>query len=303
MTKPKRIRTAGGSFDPSTSPLYFIASTSNNHHGINIHKHMLMAVNEMMTGRGLVVLERLINAGVQVMLDSGVFGLAAEHARQHGITVQQAIALPPSAIDGFDALLERYLEIVRIFEGRLWGYVEIDFGGMTQKIETRRDLEARGLSPIPVFHPATDPAEYFDELCERYERVAIGNIVRLPKQQRARLYAGLAERRKKLPPTWIHLLGMTPAPSLLAFHVESCDSSSWIALAKFAKNDVNVALTPIAEVEHLRHVAGSEADEDDPNAINTNEKAMQVGALCAHYEERLWRSIAGRYDSLMRTGA
>lgn len=295
----KRKPTGGGLFKPDASPLYFLASTSNCHHGIKVHKHMLMAVNEMMTARSLTILKRLMDAGVEVLIDSGVFGAATAHSRAHGITLNDARALPPEQIDGYPELRARYIEIVKTFEHRLWGYIEMDFGDEKQKKKVRAELEAEGLRPIPVFHPATDRAEYFDELVEQYERIAIGSIVRLPLPGRRRLYAGIAKRMEGKPKTWIHLLGMTPHPVLLAYPQASCDSSSWIALAKFAKNEVNTALAPLAEVDNLQHVAGNEAGEGEEN---TNEKAMQVGALAAQYEERIWRDIAHRFRELETTG-
>jgi len=84
------------------------------------------------------------------------------------------------------------------------------------------------LRPIPVYHPFNDGWDYFDYLCEHYDRICFGNIVQADQRTRIRLLATAWERRRKYPGTWIHLLGYTHNQWINAFPLSSSDSSAWL---------------------------------------------------------------------------
>jgi hypothetical protein len=172
-------------------------------------------------------LEAALDNGKPVFLDSGVFNLTNEHMRAHGITMDEALALAPDQIDNFDWLFDIYQEVLDLVADRLWGYVEIDQGGMENKRVTRSRLHGRGLDPIPVYHPLNDGWDYFDELASNFDRICVGNIVQAPPNIRARIIATVTERIRDYPETWIHFLGLTPNHNSFAYPLVSCDSSSW----------------------------------------------------------------------------
>jgi hypothetical protein len=228
------IATGGGRFDPEEPFAFFIAGM-NIRNAAGFHPWTLMAVNDVMTESGLSELrERTGLPSAKLLLDSGIFWLSTRHAERAGLTFYEALAVPPADIPGWDKLFARYVEVVRDFEPALWGYVEPDQGGPDGKRATRLALEAEGLRPIPVYHPLTDGWDYFDELLDGYDRIAIGNVVMSDRDTRRRILTMIWERRRRhRRPVWIHALGYTPNPLLNAYPVNSTDSSSHLYSLRF----------------------------------------------------------------------
>lgn len=236
------MKTTGGSWDPADWPTYFLASNMACLRAVaDLTTHKLLAVNELRAASDLAEVDRFIASGSRVLIDSGVFSLAAEHGRKHDMPVTEAIALDPDQVDGFGELLESYLRVVRRFGARSWGYIEIDQGGRENKIKTRAKLEALGLAPIPVYHPFADGWDYFDHLAENYDRISMGNLVGADPATRKRLMATAWERRRKHPHVWIHMLGLTPNERSLAYPLPSCDSSTWLSGARWGQHNAMVA--------------------------------------------------------------
>ncbi len=224
------IRTGGGTFDPHEENVYFIASGDEQLAiAEEVHHHLLIAVNEIESSESLACLDRWTKDNrKRIFLDSGVFNLSMSYARNHNVSMDTALSLDPTEIDGFDKLWEQYVSLVLKYGDKLWGYIEIDQGGRENKIKTRARLEALGLRPTPVYHPLNDGWDYFDYLAERYDRICFGNIVKANASTRQRLIATAWERHRKYPNLWIHFLGLTPNQWLNAMPLNSGDSSSWL---------------------------------------------------------------------------
>lgn len=237
------IRTGGAAFDPDAPRCYFYASNPHTLRqaflrlGSPKDHHVLVAVNDLENKSARAELELLIEDGCKVFLDSGVFWLTNRHKKEHGLTMDQALGLAPTDIDGFDWLWDKYLELVTSYADDLWGYVELDQGGAVNKRITRAKLHDLGLNPIPVYHPLVDGWDYFDELAEGYDRLCFGNVVQADSPTRTKLLATAYERHRQYPDLWVHLLGYTPDQRLLAFPTaaESCDSSSWLTGMRWSK--------------------------------------------------------------------
>lgn len=224
-----KIKHTAGSWDPKAWPIYFAASNVDRLRVASpCTKHVLVAVNELDAPRDQQAVYDFVKAGKSVLVDSGVYNLATEHAIAHDLSMDQALGLAPAQVDGFDALFERYTKLIKDMGDKVWGYIEIDQGGRENKIKTRARLEKMGFAPMPVYHPFNDGWEYFDYLAQRYDRICFGNIVQADSNARKRLIATAWERRRKYPNLWIHALGMTPSATTTAFPMNSCDSSTWI---------------------------------------------------------------------------
>jgi hypothetical protein len=291
----KRVKTGGGAFDPNAYPVYFIASSTGRLTlGAPLHSHLLIAVNEIESERDTEQMKQWINTGKRVFLDSGVYHLATTHAKRHNLSMDVALGTAPGEVDGFEALFEKYVQLVKSFESQLWGYIEIDQGGRENKIGTRERLEALGLRPIPVYHPLNDGWDYFDELAERYDRICFGNIVQANPQTRKRLLATMWERHRKYPHLWIHILGLTPNPFMNAYPSNSADSSSWLAGLRWA--DAFRERTMCASIgsfpRQFRYEYGANASA--PNGAN---KAVELAAYWSTMIERNWSNhIAAMND-------
>lgn len=241
MPKPE-IKATGGNWSPQDWPIYFVASSPEYmERAKDDNNHMLFAVNEMKTDAGADLVEGYMDAGTRVLIDSGVFWLSTQHAKANDLSMDEALSLAPDRVDNFDWLFERYVELMRRFGDKSWGYIEIDQGGRENKIKTRRRLEGLGLRPIPVYHPFNDGWDYFDYLAERYDRICFGNVVQADAATRKRLLATAWERRRKYPHLWIHLLGLTPGAAFTSLPLTSCDSSTWISGPRWGVHPVYAA--------------------------------------------------------------
>jgi hypothetical protein len=198
-------RHTAGRWDPNDRPVYFLASPPRYDLMARVaqdHPYVLVAVNELRPNASGAVpaLDNLLASGVNVLLDSGIFWLTNEHMRAHGITMNEALALHPDEIDGFDTLFDNYVAIATRYADDLWGYIELDQGGRERKIETRARLHDLGLDPMPVYHPLNDGADYLDHLFQGYDRFCMGNVVQADRFARVRLFHALWDRHLGAPP-------------------------------------------------------------------------------------------------------
>lgn len=238
----EHVTRTGGRWNPKAWPTYFGASTLGTLElAADCLSSLLVAVNELGADNDVNRVVAMIDAGKDVLVDSGVYWLSTQHAKNHDITMDIALGLAPDEIDGFDDLFERYVRLVTLLESRAWGYIEIDQGGRENKIKTRAKLEKMGFRPIPVYHPLNDGWDYFDYLAENYDRICMGNVVNAEAQTRKRLVATAWERRRKYPDLWIHLLGLTPSELTVAFPCNSCDSSTWVANVRWGTHSSSIA--------------------------------------------------------------
>lgn len=225
--------TSGGTFDPHESPLYFIAS---NPEAVeeSQHRNVLVAVNELNGPRQFEVLDRLCDTR-KVLLDSGIFNLAMGHAKAHGLSMDTALTLHPTEVDGFTELRDRFYGVVGKYADRLWGVIELDQGGAKVKPDTRAMIERdTGVIPIPVYHPLNDGWDYFDTIASGYDRICFGNLVKAAPPTRLRLMHTAAERARAYPYLWTHFLGVHPNENWLGMNYRgSCDSSSWLTALRW----------------------------------------------------------------------
>ncbi len=288
------IETAGGAFDPERQRnMYFTASDAKSQDiGVRHHTCVLVAVNEL-AGSGEKLLERWLDNGATVLLDSGIFWLTNEHVRAHpGMPMDDALALPPDQIDGFEELFARYVQLVQRHGDRLWGYIELDQGGMVNKRKTRAKLHDLGLRPIPVYHPFNDGWDYFDELAESHDRLCFGNVVQADRTQRKRLVATAWERHRRYPNLWIHLLGLTPNEWLMAMPVDSADSSAWLSSVRWSGYKETAALRTLGSLpKDFQYALASDA-----NADHGSRKAVAMSAIGCKAMQRNWRTHMAALD-------
>lgn len=288
-------RTGGGLFDPKDPFAYFLASNVDRQQwAVTSHGWNLVAVNELNGEEQLKVVESWMDAGNRVFIDSGVFTLAMDHARAHGVHMDVALSLAPDEIDGFHDLFERYVKIVRRFEAKCWGYIELDQGGRENKIKTRAKLESMGLHPIPVYHPFNDGWEYFDELASQYDRICFGNVVQADRPTRKRLVATAWERKRRYPDLWIHLLGLTPNEWLNALPISSGDSSAWLSVVRWSGYKEKADGRSVGELgPEYQYQLGS-----DPTSAVGSQKAVRMSAVGADFQQRNWRDHVSRLVEL-----
>lgn len=243
---PAGVKRTTGNFDPYHSPIYFLASNlSTAQVALNINRYILLPMEKLTGGEQTTfLLRRLREAGTDVLLDSGIFALTNDHKRKHGCTMDEALRLPPTEIDGFDKLWDKYAHYVRRYQDIFWGIIELDQGGAANKRVTRARIEQElGIVPIPVYHPFLDGWDYFDELAQSYDRICFGNIVQARRDVRLRLIHTAYDRARQYPYLWIHILGLSANELVLSIPPQgSCDSSTWVSLVRYPDNQGSTAM-------------------------------------------------------------
>lgn len=294
MTEPQR--TGGKLYDPTAAPIYFLAGESHTSMVEN-YPMLLKGVNDLLSNEETATkIIGDVEAGATLMVDSGAYFLASRHSKQHDVPLPECFAMPPEQLDGFADLWTGYLRWCAILEPTCWGYVEVDLGGTDAKRRNRAQCEARGLRPIPVYHPLTDPPSYFDELCAGYDRVAVGQMVSLKRAQRVRMMATLWERRRRYPHVWIHLLGVTPSEHVLAYYADSVDSSGWLnAMRWSAAGDCQAMLASFGVLPaELAYERGSDQESES----GRNRGALQAAREAA-FRAKTWRDSLSDLEALI----
>lgn len=284
------IATSGGRFDRSEAPIFFAASVPNPY--ANPGRHLLFAVNDLY-GQGIEDdMKRFLDDGYAVLLDSGIFNLTNEYKRATGCTMDEALSLAPEEIPGFNRLFDRYVELATTYGDQLWGYIELDQGGATNKRRTRQRLHDLGLNPIPVYHPFNDGWDYFDELASGYDRLCFGNVVQASSRGRMRLLHTMWERRRQYPHLWIHMLGFSANEWCLPCPPDSCDSSSWLNPLRYpAVRTETAALRSLSALGHrFQYVI------DDGTEEYYRGRALVADSMI--HAKTVWTSMQGRQQEL-----
>ena len=290
-----------GRWDSADRPAYVLAGDGRLTRTGDPHSFVLIAVNEMVTRGGDLkprareAMDRLLAAGASVLIDSGVFWLTNEHKRAHDITMDEALGLAPSDIDGFDWLWESYQAVHAEFREVAWGFIELDQGGREHKRATRAKLEALGINPMPVYHPLNDGFDYFDELAGSYDRLCFGNIVQASAPTRLRLLHTLAERHRAYPELWVHVLGFTPNAWVNALSLDSCDSSTWMTSVRWG---------PPTEFSMGKTVKGLGRGyvyrlSSEEHGERGSGQATYMSAVIASMAQRSWRHFEARKAELL----
>lgn len=281
------IETAGR-WNPADQHVYFLASKPHILiESADLTEFILVAVNEIEGDYDRECFDRLVSGGKhRVFLDSGVYWLAIQHAKAHGLSHNAALRMQPEQIDGFEQHFARYCQLLDQYGDRLWGYIELDLGGPSGKARTRNRLEALGYRPIPVYHPLGDGWDYFDALASRYDRLCLGNIVMARPAERLRLFATMAERRRQHRGLrWIHALGMTPNEIVNAYPLESTDSSSWLSAVRWAPSTDRCAGASMGKLPtNFNYALGT-----DRAAPHGYLRALRLSALIGTFVQRNWR--------------
>lgn len=301
-----------GAWSSQSGPIYFLASNASVGTAIAgppvRGRFQLIPLDALFNARNRAWLDRALDSGTQVLLDSGIFALASAHARDHGLTFTEAVGLDPTDLDGFEKLWDTFGEIAQAYGPRLWGMIELDQGGAETKRATRARIEAEfGVVPMPVYHPMLDGWEYFDEIAAGYDRICLGGIAAAPSSHRLRLLHTMYERARDHPGLWLHILGLTPSEWVLASAPKgSCDSSTWTTNVRWPEAQrVRAALQGVDRLPaSFAYIFGadklsaldefeerwSSLPDDHDVAINPvgRFRALQFGAAQASFHGRTW---------------
>ena len=291
-----RVATGGRTFDPNEGQIYFLAANIAFLVSVSdLHPFILVAAPGVSVDAHRPVVHDLLDKRVKVLIDSGIYELSMQHSRKWKMTMDATLSLPPDQVDGFPDLLAHYKRVIAEFGDKSWGYIELDQGGAANKKKTRAMLEADGLRPIPVYHPIVDGWDYFDELCDGYDRICIGNLVHASAEIRLRILATIHKRTRGKQPVWIHALGVTPDEVSISMPTNSADSSTWLMPTRFGGGMKDRAMLKPLSVLGVdgKYVIDSDADSD--TGIR---KAERLSAAQSTFMQRNWRNATAAYRGI-----
>jgi hypothetical protein len=156
---------------------------------------------------------------MQLLLDSGTFSewIGEAKAKKKGLKWDKA----PLNVD-------EYIDFVKQCEkeGLLVGYFNFDkIGDWEQSQANLEYMEARGLTPIPVYH-FNSPIEVLDNLvAKRYAVIGLGGTVGQDKTKVEQWFNSVFCR---YPNVAFHGLGVTRAEWISKYPFFTCDSTAWL---------------------------------------------------------------------------
>lgn len=230
-------------------------------------------------------------AGHNILIDSGVYTLAMNEVRRTGLHMDQVRSMPVEGIKGYDKLLGSYLSLVGPLKDLAWGYIELDWGNPESKTRIRDGLEARGLRPIPVYHPLNDGWDYFDFLASRYDRLCVANLVHADKETRDHLLYTISERTRAYPGLWVHALGVTVNQASYSYGIKSYDSSTWLEPARWGGLTVRVLGRSAGDVV-LRY------DYSDPDGNEGYKATWALSGYASRTDGAMWGQHVQRLEQL-----
>lgn len=218
-----------------------------------------------------------IRAYGTILLDSGIFGLAMDYAKESGLSHNLALTTPLKSIPKWPQFRDLYIDMMRHVKDTVWGYVELDLGGTAQKIETRTWLESIGLAPIPVWHPLGDGLDYGKHLMQTYDRICLGNVVKSDRATRNILLQAMTFARQGTK-VWVHALGLGPTEFVTAYHVDSLDAMSWMGALMWSRRTGHSLMYPFTregryydeEIDGSKHWIASAMLERQTLSIEQN---------------------------------
>lgn len=155
----------------------------------------------------------------KVFLDSGAYSVLTKK----------------SAID-----IQKYIEFIKKHKNKIELYANLDVVGDAEGTFANQEImEKAGLDPLPCFHYGED-LRYLRGYAHKYGYVALGGLVPLSTDIKTlkvwlnRCFSVLMPyiKSKKLK---VHAFGISSSEILLNYPFYSCDSSSWLAGARFGR--------------------------------------------------------------------
>lgn len=175
------------------------------------------------------------------LLDSGAFSM---FTKGHNLTEKD-----------WEDYVTKYIEFINKWDIQYFFELDVDrILGIKKVEEIRARIEREtGKKCIPVWHKERG-WDYFKQMCEDYDYVAIGGIAKNPNgRQIEKLFPYFIQyaHRKGCK---IHGLGYTSTRKLKEYHFDTVDSTSWLAGGQFGSIQTykNGEIKPYKKPENTR---------------------------------------------------
>jgi hypothetical protein len=196
--------------------------------------------------------------------------------------------------DYCDYILRNH-DILRVEDGAIMASVLDAIGSAQGTFENQMAMEKLGVRPLPCFHKYEDP-RYLEWYIKNYEYITIGGMVGsspkaliqwLDEIWEKYLLDGAGNPRLK-----VHAFGVTSVQLMERYPWHSCDSSSWIQVARFGNvYSPDYGVMSVSDESPSKHVAGahfSNLPELQAKAFEAKikSKGFEIERLALAYEAR-----------------
>lgn len=216
--------------------------------------------------------EKLAQPKVELFLDSGAFSAWTK---------------------GTEIRLDDYIHHVHMYKHLLTTYANLDDLTSPEKTwENQREMEAQGLSPLPVYHVG-EPLKYLDKAME-YEYFAVGGMALSSSLVRSSQFDNVfsilcPKSNGYYPLCKVHGFGLTAGQYLWRYPWYSVDSTSWVAFSKYGlvlvpktRNGVYDYWVP----PHTISVSDREGSAEKANDHYDNLLEIMQGMISRYFDEK-----------------
>ena len=227
------------------------------------------------------IVDNMRENNAKVFLDSGAFS-----AWTTGATIK---------LEDYCNYILRNHDIIRVEDGDVMASVLDAIGSAQGTFENQMAMERLGVRPLPCFHKYEDP-RYLDWYIKNYSYITIGGMVGSSPQV---LMEWLDEIWEKYlldgsgnPRLKVHAFGVTSVQLMERYPWYSCDSSSWIQVARFGNvyspdyGVMSVSDESPAKHDEGRHVTTLTPLEQEAFKAKIEAKGFEVDRLAKAYEAR-----------------
>lgn len=135
---------------------------------------------------------------------------------------------------GADVTLDAYAAWLAKWRHLFTAYANLDvIGNPAATLANQVELEARGFTPLPVFHYGS-PWGYLERYCESHDYIALGGLVGRTKRTTMPWLVRAFQIAKAAPkPVRYHGFGVTGQDTMTDLPWYSADSSSWASAMRY----------------------------------------------------------------------
>lgn len=227
------------------------------------------------------IVDNMRENDAKIFLDSGAFS-----AWTTGVSIK---------IEDYCQYILRNHDILRVEDGAIMASVLDAIGSAQGTFENQMAMEKLGVRPLPCFHKYEDP-RYLEWYIKNYEYITIGGMVGsspkvliqwLDEIWEKYLLDGAGNPRLK-----VHAFGVTSVQLMERYPWHSCDSSSWIQVARFGNvYSPDYGVMSVSDESPSKHVAGQHFTNLPPLQAEAFEekiksKGFEIERLALAYEAR-----------------
>lgn len=214
------------------------------------------------------IVDNMRENNAKIFLDSGAFS-----AWTTGVEIN---------IEEYCNYIKRNSDIIRVEDGAVMASVLDAIGSDQGTFENQMAMERLGVRPLPCFHKYED-TRYLEWYVKNYDYITIGGMVGSTPAELIKwldvIWEDFLLDSAGNPRIKVHAFGVTSVQLMERYPWYSCDSSSWIQIARFGNiysPEIN-GVVSVSNESPSRHVEGQHIDN-----ISSIERDAVVNYIESH---------------------